>query len=81
VTQHGAQLGEEDWVHSSVPVQVAERLVARLCMSVDPDTGVEDGPYVLVGTTELTVEQARELGRSLLALATDATVQDVSVSR
>lgn len=68
VTQHGVQLGEEDWIHSSAPVPIAEGLVARLSKSVDPETRAEDGPFVLVGTSEYTVAEARELGRSLIAL-------------
>jgi hypothetical protein len=39
-------------------------------MSVDPDTGAEDGPFVLIGTSEYTVAEARALGRSLMRLAT-----------
>lgn len=70
VTQHGVHLGEEDWIHSSAPVPVDEELVARLCMSVDPNTGAEDGPFVLIGTSEYTVAEARALGRSLMTLAT-----------
>jgi hypothetical protein len=70
VTQHGVQLGEEDWIHTSAPVPVAEGLVARMCTSVDPGTGAVDGPFVLIGTSEYTVAEARELGRSLLSLAT-----------
>lgn len=70
ITRHGVQLGEEDWIHNSEPVPVADGLVARLCMSIDPDTGIEDGPYVLVGSSELTANEARQLGESLIRLAT-----------
>ena len=69
VTQHGVQLGEEDWIHTSAPVPVTDGLVARLCMSVDPETGAEDGPYVLIGTSEYTVTEAKALGDSLINLA------------
>jgi hypothetical protein len=69
VVSHGAQLGEEDWVHTSAPVPVADGMVARLCLSVDPATGSCDGPYVLVGTTEYLVSEAVELGLSLIVLA------------
>ena len=68
VTEHGVHLGEEDWIHTSAPVPVADGLVARLCLSVDPDTGDEDGPYVLIGTTEYTVTEARSLADSLATL-------------
>jgi hypothetical protein len=72
VTHHGIQLGEEDWIHTSEPVPVAEGLVARLCMSIDPDTGIQDGPHVLIGTSECTLSETAVLGGSLLALVDDA---------
>lgn len=67
-TDHGVHLGEEDWIHTSQPVRLADDRVARMCMSIDPDTGIEDGPYVLIGDTELTVDQAKAVGESLLRL-------------
>jgi hypothetical protein len=69
VMQHEVHLGEEDWIHTSAPVPVADGLAARLCMSVDPGTGVKDGPYVLIGTSEYTLTEARILGDSLIRLA------------
>lgn len=69
VTHHGVHLGEEDWIHTSEPVMIADGTVARLCMSIDPDTGAKDGPYVLIGNSELTLTETAELGGSLLALA------------
>jgi hypothetical protein len=69
VTHHGVHLGEEDWIHTSEPVMIADGTVARLCMSIDPGTGANDGPYVLIGDSELTLTEAAELGSSLLALA------------
>jgi hypothetical protein len=72
VTHHGVHLGEEDWIHTSAPVPVADGLMARLCMSLDPDTGVEDGPYVLIGTSEYTLSETAVLGGSLLSLADEA---------
>ena len=69
VTEHGVHLGEEDWVHTSKPVTVATGLVARMCMSIDPETGIEDGPYVLLGSSELTADQAKAVGESLIQLA------------
>jgi hypothetical protein len=68
-TEHGVHLGEEDWIHTSATVAVADGLVARLCLSMDPASGAQDGPYVLIGTTEYTVSEARALGDSLIALA------------
>jgi hypothetical protein len=35
---------------------------------VDPETGAEEGPVVLIGTSEYTVDAARRLGRSLITL-------------
>lgn len=69
VTEHGAYLGEEDWIHTSAPVVVADELDARLCMSIHPDTGVVDGPYVLLGANELTADEAKAIGESLIRLA------------
>jgi hypothetical protein len=62
-------LGEEDWLHLGEPLRVADGLVARLCMSIDPDTGSVDGPYVLIGGTEYTLSQAQQLAASLTGLA------------
>ena len=67
-TDHGVHLGEEDWVHLSQPVRLADGRVARMCMSIDPDTGAKDGPFVLIGETELTVDQAKAVGESLIRL-------------
>ena len=69
VTHHGVHFGEEDWIHTSEPVPVAEGLLARLCMSIDSDTGIQDGPYILVGNSELTADETKELGESLIRLA------------
>ena len=69
VTGHGAHLGEEDWIHLSEPLAVADGTLARLCMSVDPLTGAADGPYVVIGSTEYTLSEAEALGDSLIAMA------------
>lgn len=68
VAAHGVQDGEEDWIHSSEPVMVTG-MSARACMSIDPDTGAVDGPYVLLGESELTMDETRALGASLIELA------------
>jgi hypothetical protein len=60
--------GEEDWLHASEPVQLVEDLRASLVMSIDPDTCEVDGPFVLVGDTELTLAEAKAFATSLLAL-------------
>jgi hypothetical protein len=40
-------------------------------MSVDPETGAEDGPYFIIGSSEYTLAGARDLAATLLA-AVDA---------
>lgn len=57
---HGEVTGEDDLVHLSEGRFVRGTFV-RLCATVDPVTGVQDGPYVLVGESEYTVTQAGEL--------------------
>jgi hypothetical protein len=74
VTRHGAQLGEEDWVHLGEPLSVDDDVEARLCMSVDPVTGARDGPFFMIGSSEYTLAGARELAASLVAAA-DAAAQ------
>jgi hypothetical protein len=69
VARHGVQLGEEDWVHAGEPLTVTEGVTAQLCMSVDPDSGEEDGPHILIGSSEYTPAATAALGRSLIALA------------
>ncbi|MET4637107.1 hypothetical protein ABIE24_000318 [Mycetocola sp. 2940] len=69
VTRHDAARGEDDWVHEGAPLDVEDGVVARLCMSVDPISGAADGPYVVVGSRELTVDEAEALGVSFIGLA------------
>ena len=68
VTRHGVHRGEEDWLHLGEPIPVAEGIQARRCMSVDPETGLQDGPYVLIGSIELTLPAAAALGAALVQL-------------
>lgn len=68
-TRHGAAAGEDDWLHVSEPLVLADDVIARLCMSVDPRTDEADGPYVIVGTREYSLAEAAELGASLIQLA------------
>lgn len=70
VAPHGRYRGEEDWLHLGEPLRLTrEGLRAQLCLSVDPETGAEDGPYVLIGATEYTPVAAAALGRALIGLA------------
>ncbi len=62
-------VGEEDWLHLSEPLPVADGVSARLCLSIDPLTSVQDGPYIVIGSQEYTLPQAQALGASLLAMA------------
>jgi hypothetical protein len=69
VVAHDPEGGEEDAVHVGAPLAISDEVLARACMSVDPSSGVCDGPYVVVGWTELSLEEAETLGASLIALA------------
>ena len=69
VADHGTHQSEEDWVHIGEPVEVADGVLARLCLSVDPRTGEPDGPYVLIGWSEYTLDEAAALGVALVAMA------------
>jgi hypothetical protein len=69
---HGVHRGEEDWLHLSEPLPIAEGVSARLCLSIDPSTRAQDGPYMVIGTHEYTLAQAEALGASLLAMAKQA---------
>lgn len=69
VADHGRHAGEDDRVHTGEPVELADGVLARLCLSVDPRTGARDGPYVLVGWTEYTLDEAAALGAALVAMA------------
>ena len=72
VAPHGLHDGEEDWVHMSEPLPLADRVLARLCMTVHPVTLATDGPYVMVGSTEYTPSEANTVGLALQALASAA---------
>ena len=71
VIGHGVFLGDEDWLHMGTPVVVPGGVTVRICMSVDPATSREDGPYIVTDDEEWTAAQVREVGRSLIALADD----------
>lgn len=75
VRTHGDLVGEDDLVHVGEVEAVGKKMLAHLCMSVDPVTSMVDGPYVLLGGTDYTLEEARALGQALLALAAEAEVE------
>ncbi|HSE08497.1 MAG TPA: hypothetical protein VLB29_07510 [Nocardioidaceae bacterium] len=67
VVVHGLHAGEEDHVHVSSPLCVRDTLI-HLCSSFDPATGEQDGPYVLVGHHEFSLDEAGDLVVALTAL-------------
>ncbi len=69
VSTHGDHQGEEDWVHVSDSLSLADDVDAHACMSVDPVTGAVDGPHVNIGWRQYTPGEAEALARSLLDLA------------
>ena len=69
VTGHGQHLGEEDWLHCSEPVPLTDGVSAQLCLSIDPATRTEDGPWVVVGSTQYSLDATEALALRLLALA------------
>jgi hypothetical protein len=69
VAEHGVQEGEENWLHLGEPLVLAAGVTAQLVMSKDPETGVQDGPYVTLGDAEYTLPQAAALGHALSAIA------------
>lgn len=74
VTRHDPARGEDDWVHQSEPLML-EGATAHVCLSVDPVTGERDGPYVLMGDTQLDLPEARRAGEGLIALVRLALAQ------
>ncbi len=65
--RHGERPGEDDSVHVSGQLLV-RRTVLRLCTTIDPGTGTQDGPYVLVGADEYTLHEADVLIAALTQL-------------
>ncbi len=72
--EHGLYAGEDDQLHTGAPLFLTDMVTALLCATVDPSTGVTDGPYLLVDGEEWTPDHARSVGRALIALA-DASAQ------
>jgi hypothetical protein len=74
-TEHGVFAGGDDRLHTGAPLYLTQEVTARLCASVDPDTGATDGPYVIVDADEWTLDHTRSVGRALIALAATAAVR------
>ncbi len=67
VLRHGEHSGEEDLVHVSGALLV-RRSVLRMCTTTDPETGIQDGPFVLIGSAEFTLHEAEALIAALTQL-------------
>lgn len=65
-------LGEENWLHVGEPLLLTDGVRAQLCTSIDPLTGTQDGPYVIIGDTNYTPAQAQLIAARLVALSTGA---------
>ena len=72
IAEHGVYAGEDDCLHTGEKLRLVDEVVARLCLSCDPETGALDGPYVVVGSEEWTLDQARRVGLALVSLADQA---------
>jgi hypothetical protein len=57
VVRHGEYAGEEDLVHLS-EASFVHHTTVRLCATIDHATGLQDGPYVLLGDDEYTLDEA-----------------------
>jgi uncharacterized protein DUF6907 len=77
---HGEVRGEDDAVHVSEQAVAGNRLL-RLCATIDPVTGEQDGPYVLVGHQELTLDEAEDLLAALTALVSQGRGQPVALTQ
>jgi hypothetical protein len=73
--RHGEHPGEDDTLHVSKPVFVQNTLV-RLAATLDPDTGAQDGPYLLLGNEELGLDEAGDL----ITVLTDLVAQGRSAT-
>jgi hypothetical protein len=58
--RHDRYQGEENLVHVSEGRFVRNTLV-RICMTMDPQTGRTDGPFVLLGTDEYSLDEVAAL--------------------
>jgi hypothetical protein len=77
---HGTHLGEDDTVHIGGQLCVRNALL-RLCSTADPDTGEVDGPYVLMGSQEFTIDEVEELVWALTSLVSLARAPRIPTPR
>jgi len=71
VMTHGVHLGEEDQVHVSGQFCIRNTLI-RLCSTIDPVSREQDGPYVLLGHHEYSLDEAGDLVDVLLSFISQA---------
>lgn len=67
VVRHDRRTGEDHHLHIGGALMV-RRTVMRLCATIDPATGAQDGPFVLVGAAEFTLYEAEALIAALTQL-------------
>lgn len=68
VVRHAASAGgSHDPVHIGGAL-IIQRTVVRLCTTIDPDTGTQHGPRVLLGAAELSLHEAEALIAALTQL-------------
>ena len=75
---HGEIRGEDDTVHVSEQAVAGNRLL-RLCATIDPVTGEQDGPYILIGHQELTLDEAEDLVAALTTLVSQGRAEPVAL--
>ena len=63
----GHRAGRETEVHLGGALLV-RRTVLRLCTTIDTAAGTEDGPFVLLGSSEFTLHEAEALIAALTQL-------------
>lgn len=67
IVRHGTVEGEDDHVHVGGALLV-RRTVLRLAATIDPQSGVVDGPHVLAGSEEYSLHEADALIDALTQL-------------
>ena len=65
--RHGVHTGEEEHLHVGGALLVRQD-VLRLVATIDPETGAKEGPFVMMGSQELTLFEADALIGALTQL-------------